>query len=236
MQHAFLAIPAHNAQVHVATVASVFQSAAELRKKGIPVTFFSWAGDSLLPHARNAIVARFLTMSECTDLVFVDADISWEPGALARLLFHDVDYVAGIYRFKRDDEAYPVNFLPKPEIWGDPKTGLIEVADVPTGFLRLRRAGLQKFYDAYSMRSYRHPSAPDLDCRCMFDLEYSAGNYFGEDFVFSRRWRELGGKVWVDPELTVNHHDGGRTYAGHLGNFLRAKALGQMPANVETVA
>lgn len=235
-QHAFLAIPAHSAQVHVATLTSIMQSGSELRKQGIPLTLFCWAGDSLLPHARNALVAKFLSMPDCTDMVFVDSDISWEPGTLLRLLSHDVDYVAGAYRFKRDGEDYPVNHLPKPELWADPETGLLEVADVPTGFLRLRREGLQKFYDAYSMKSYRHGSAPDLDCRCMFDLEYRDGQFYGEDFVFSKRWRDLGGKVWVDPELAIRHHDGGKTYAGHFGNWLRAKMLGPMPAEPDAVA
>lgn len=232
MQHVFIAVPAHTGQAHVATLTSIVQSAAELRKADIPLTLFCWAGDSLLPHARNACVAQFLSMPDCTDMIFVDADVSWEPGVLSQLLSHDVDFVVGAYPFKRDPEAYPINWLPEPELWADPETGLLPARDVPTGLMRLRRGGLQKFYDAYSMKSYRHTSAPQLDCRALFEVAYTDGQLPGEDFHFCRNWRALGGKIWVDPELAVNHHDGSRTYKGHLGNFLRAKAFGQVPISV----
>jgi hypothetical protein len=180
-----------------------------------------WAGDSLLPHARNALLADFLT-TECTDLVWIDADISWEPGMFSRLLSHDVDLVAGAYRHKREPESYPVNWLPKPELWADPETGLLEVADVPMGFTRMSRAMAQKMSDAYSMLAYRHHSAPDLDCRCLFDLELINGGYFGEDYVFCQKWRGLGGKVWIDPDLTLTHH-GMAGYEGSIGKWLKSR-------------
>jgi hypothetical protein len=211
-------MPAHTAQAHVATLSSLIHSAIELAAQGMLITFKCWAGDSLLPHARNALLADFLT-TECTDLVFVDADVSWEPGILSRLLSHDVDFVAGVYRHKRDPESYPVNWLPKDELWA--KNGLLEVADVPMGFTRMRRAMVQKMFDA-SDQPYRHHSAPDLDCRVLFDLVYANGGFFGEDFVFCSRWRELGGKVWVDPELSVTHH-GMKDFPGHLGNWLKSR-------------
>jgi hypothetical protein len=215
----FLAIPAHSCQVHFATLSSIVQSVFELTAKGTLVHLNCWAGDSLLPHARNALLAKFLT-TDCTDLVFVDSDISWEPGALVRLLSHDVDLVAGAYRHKREPESYPVNWLPKDELWADPNTGLLEVADVPMGFTRMRRDAVQKMADAFVGRAYSHHSAPELDCRCLFELEFNAGGFYGEDFVFCRRWRELGGQIWVDPELSVTHH-GMADFRGHLGDWLR---------------
>lgn len=221
--HVFMAIPAHSGEVHVATLTSIVQSVTELRDKRVPVSLLCWAGDSLLPHARNALVAKFLT-TDCTDLVFVDSDISWEPGSLSRLLSHDVDFVAGAYRHKKEDETYPVNWLQTPpEQWTDEATGLIRVADVPMGFARIRKAAVQKMADAYSMRAYRHPSAPELDCRALFEIEYRPGGLYGEDFVFCGRWRDLGGTVFLDPELSLTHHGHG-DFKGHIGDWIRKKA------------
>jgi hypothetical protein len=219
--HALIGIPAHSAQVHVATLTSIVQSVNDCAAVGIPVTLKCWAGDSLLPHARNALLAAFLE-TDCTDLVFVDADISWEPGSLVRLLKHDVDLVAGAYRYKRDEEAYPVNWLDKPELWSDPKTGLLEVRHVPMGFTRMSRAMVQKMTDHFPDKAYRHQSAPDLDCRCLFDLQFSDGMFFGEDYVFCERWRGMGGNVWLDPELSITHH-GTKDYQGNIGKWLKAR-------------
>jgi hypothetical protein len=218
-------MPAHSGQVHYATTVSLLQSFLVLAGGGTVPMFRCWPGDSLLPHARNTLLAHFLT-TECTDLVFVDADVAWEePETLVRLLSHDVDFVAGVYRHKRDPESYPINWLPKPELWADPATGLLEVADVPMGFTRMRRAMVQKIFDAYSMKAYRHHSAPDLECRAVFELEWNPCGFFGEDFVFCKRWRDLGGKVWIDPDLTLTHV-GLKTFDGNIGKWLKS----QIPA------
>jgi hypothetical protein len=40
-----------------------------------------------------------------------------------------------------------------------------------------------------------------------------------EDINFCRLWRDIGGKVWVDPHLTLFHH-GGKSYEGNLAQHL----------------
>lgn len=220
MRHICIAVPAHTSQVHVGTASAIIQSVFELAAEQTLVTFHSWAGDSLLPHARNALLAKFLA-TDCSDLVCVDADISWGPGSLAKLLSHPVDFVAGCYRYKRPEEGYPVNWIPKDELWADPETGLLEVLDVPFGFCRLTRACVERMSAEYQNRAYRHHSAPELDCRALFSLEFRNGQFLGEDYMFCERWRNIGGKVWVDPSLDLTHHDGATGYAGNLGKWLK---------------
>ena len=42
----------------------------------------------------------------------------------------------------------------------------------------------------------------------------------GEDYSFCQRWLDLGGRVWVDPEIVMGH-TGGKMFVGSLGNWLR---------------
>ena len=45
-----------------------------------------------------------------------------------------------------------------------------------------------------------------------------------------RRWRNVGttlksgGKIWLDPTLTLRHHDGMQVFAGDVGEWLKTHA------------
>ena len=222
VRNVFVAVPTRQPFISVNTSSGLLDAIVELGREGIALSFFNWSGDPLISHARNVCLATFL-QTDCTDLLFVDDDVSWAPGSILQLVKHDVDVVAGLYRHKKDPESYPVNWLDKPQLVAE--KGLLEVRDVPFGFTRLSRACVEKMWEEAKDRPFRHSSAPDLQCRVIFDNEYVRGEgedglFFGEDYVFCRRWRELGGKVWIDPELALNHL-GHKDYKGHIGNWLR---------------
>ena len=67
-----------------------------------PVLYFR-AGDSDIARARNSILGKFLK-SDCTDLILIDSDISWPPGAIMRMMSHKADFVCGAYRGKTDEK------------------------------------------------------------------------------------------------------------------------------------
>ena len=50
----------------------------------------------------------------------------------------------------------------------------------------------------------------------LFDDAVVDNQYEGEDFAFCRRWRALGGEVWVDMLSPINH-TGLHTFAGRVG-------------------
>jgi len=54
-----------------------------------------------------------------------------------------------------------------------------------------------------------------------FAQEASESGEMSEDLVFCKRWRELGGDVWVDPEVRLGHV-GAFTYAGAVAEILTA--------------
>jgi len=56
--------------------------------------------DSLIPRARNTLVTTFLDQPAATHLMFIDADIGFDPADVGRMLLFDKEVVAGMYPLK----------------------------------------------------------------------------------------------------------------------------------------
>ena len=211
----FVGIPARDGRISAATAISLLQEQALAGQAGVEMQFGIVPGCSVLHVARDQVVRDFLA-SDADKLVFTDDDVSWEAGSLLKLASNHVDMVGGAYRFKRAIEAYPVQWLAKPELWADPHTGLLEVLTLPGGFLCMARAVFERMRDAHTERAY---SREGETLHGFFHAPFGAS----EDTAFCLEWRDLGGRVWLDPELRLNHHGGLATFEGHIGNWLRAR-------------
>lgn len=232
MKKVFVAIPTLNGKLADATEAALKWIHLEAAGLDWKVEEFRWVGDSLIVHARNVCAAKFLETG-CTDIFWLDADVGFGPGVFTRLMSYPVDFVAGIYRVKNDEERYPLKWLPKPELHADPLTGLLEVESVPFGCVRLSRVVVEKLRDACAEDWFTANCAEGMKCWPVFNTEIRERQFWGEDFYFCRRWRELGGQVWVDPELRLQHvgaefnpETGEATpkrFIGKLGDWLRAR-------------
>jgi hypothetical protein len=181
-----------------------------------------------LAFGRNQIVKEFLA-SDDDRLVFLDADVTFEPGALLKIAHHPVDFVGGAYRLKQEKEQYPIYLLNESRPFGP--SGLVEVAMVPTGFLSLSRQVFTRFREHYPNRGY---STHGSESYCYFQIPYRDGSLYTEDAYFCREWREKGEKIYLDPEIHLTHWAGNIPYAGHIGNHYR-KLSGQ-PAQVVAAA
>jgi len=222
-KHVWIAVPAYTGTIHMGTMRSIIADLLKLAERGDRVTIFDESGNAMIGDCRGLICAQFLA-SDATDLVFVDADVAWESGALLKLVDHPVDFVAGIYPQRRDPEAYCVQWIQsRKDLIADPATGLLEVEGVPAGFMRLTRAMLERMVDAYPDTVFVCDAA---DTGLVHDLfgAFRVGKVkFGEDYSFCRRWREIGGQVWVDAEIRMGHC-GYKTFVGSLGDWLRGRS------------
>jgi len=214
-----VAIPAYTGTTHLGTMRSLMTDLLALQARGDEWTVHDECGNALIADARALIVAQFLA-SECDQLIFIDHDVAWEAGALLKLVDAPVDMVAGIYPQRRDPINYCVKWLDKYELWANPETGLLEVAGVPAGFMRLSRTQLESMVEQYPDTEFYVETAPNEKAWALF-ADYRIGKHkMGEDYAFCRRWTDMGGKVWIDPEIKMGHI-GNKTFQGHLGNWLR---------------
>lgn len=185
---------------------------------------FDIQGCSLMDTARNLMVSTMLGRG-FDDIIMIDDDVVWEPGALIKLLNKPVDLVAASYRHRADPETYPVRWLEdRDELWADPETGLLEVEGVATGCLRISRAAALRLTEAAEW--YNDSRAPEgRSWRIFGRILDDEHNLYGEDYSLCKLWRSIGGKVWLDPEIRMGHI-GFKTFEGKIGDWLR----GRLPA------
>lgn len=182
----------------------------EFAARNLPFNFFTIRNESDIKRARNRVMAGFLA-SHNSHLVFIDADIGFEARDVLRLIAHNRDYVGATYA-KKNPNKTDFAFVPLDRA-RRLKTGLVEVAALPGGFFCIQRDMAMRMFQAYQGLRYA-PAASERKGEPWEDwLCDTFGSiicpetrvYWSEDYAFSRRWRELGGEVWLDPDITLEH-------------------------------
>jgi hypothetical protein len=207
-------------------VLSLFASQAALPQR-IDLEIF--AGNCHVDDSRNRLVRDFLE-SDCEQMVFLDTDVSWSAADLGKLIDCDRDIVAGVYPRRADDQPFPVKALPG-ERWSD-AAGLVEVAGVPTGFLKIKRRVLETLAKTVP----HHRSVDDgVDRRMIpviFERSLNGNSRVGGDIEFCRKARAQGFKVYVDPLMHLGHQ-GTKHYYGCLGHYWRRHCA--IPEGLEAI-
>jgi hypothetical protein len=95
----YVGTPCYGGQLFAGYTASLLQSQAYLGNMTPPVKLETCflTNESLITRGRNTIVAKFLADPSFTHLLFIDADISWHPATIEKLLKADKDIVGAIY-------------------------------------------------------------------------------------------------------------------------------------------
>lgn len=197
---------------------SIASSREALHRAGIQTAYLLLSGNCHVDDARNRIVQEFL-LSDCTDLVFLDADVSWEKEQLVQLCQFDEDLVGGVYPYRRDDERAMAK-MPALLIEGETSDdrGLMRVAGLPTGFMRIRRRVLDelaKDADQYALSADRRSKVP-----VVFERTFNNGTRLGGDLNFCRKWAEKGGAVLAAIYLRLGH-SGGAMMHDSLAAYIR---------------
>jgi glycosyltransferase involved in cell wall biosynthesis len=200
--------------------------------------------ESLVSRARNSAAAA--TLHYGTDyLLFIDADISFDPKDVFKLLGHDKDVVCGAYA-KKYYNSQKIAFLAKnnPEAfatdsWKELATdyatelndtvaakiassnGLVEVDYAATGFMLIKANVFKKIIQEMPSIKYRNEVDGYMSWGDNFydffpaHINQENGKYESEDYGFCNLWRSLGGKIHLDPTIKL-HHIGNNSYGGDL--------------------
>ena len=95
--------PCYGRQVTDLYTASLLKLVLACQQRDIRIGVQMAGSDALITRARQNIVANFLENEAATHLLFIDADIGFEPQQVFRLLDFDAAMTAAIYPIKHLD-------------------------------------------------------------------------------------------------------------------------------------
>lgn len=205
---------------------------------GIGVRVELLGNDSLITRSRNSLVARFMDVADATHLLFVDADITFHPAQVQRMLAFGQDVVAGMYPLKIHDwsteavdrvrhgeavESAALRYVgvPSDDESREERDGFVTAEYAGTGFMMIRRCAIERMMQAYPELQFaaahdRATQDPSPYQFALFDcmIEPETRHYLSEDYTFCRRWRSLGGQIWLDTQSPLIH-TGGTDFKGN---------------------
>ena len=236
-----IATPCFGGQVSALYATSLFKLQTQIRAySGFSLKILFKDGDALITRARSSLMSQFLDDPTASHLLFIDADIGFEPEQVLRLIECGAEICAAVYPVKRIDWDKVASTIktarPNPAAAAlkyvfevdDPnvvveKAGFVKVRYAGTGFLMIRRSALEKMCGRYPQLRYKRDhsidAATDSDNRvALFEcLIAEDGTYLSEDFAFCKRWTDMGGEIWADLDSRLNHI-GPMTFCGDLSS------------------
>jgi hypothetical protein len=228
--HLVVATPCYGGLVTSAYTLSLLGLQHACRVNGVELNWLLGSGDALITRVRASLVTSFLDIPDATHLLFIDADIGFDPSQVFRLMSFGADVVAAAYPVKnidwnkvrraiKEDRPNPASASLTYVFGLEDKTrpvmrnGFVKVRQVGNGFLLIRRAALLRLCEAYPQLRYKTvhlQNDPQRDSphrfalfECMIDPD--TGAYLSEDYAFCRRWTDLGGDIWLDLESKLTH-------------------------------
>jgi hypothetical protein len=165
------ATPCYGGMVNEGFHRSMMYSLQKFYLHKVPFQIATVTNESLVTRGRNTLVQMFLE-SDCTHLMFIDSDISFNGDYILKMLWDtlrdDVEIVTGAYPMKGFNWDSIVNAVKNNQ--ADAKTienynanyvinfateefklqkGLIELKDAGTGFMMIQRTALDKIIKKY---------------------------------------------------------------------------------------
>ena len=250
--HIIILTPCYNSSMYVTYTESLLQTMFMCKDLGINATVHFCRNDSLVSRARNNLIAKAMSIPTATHFLFIDADITWSPFDILKLLVADKPIVGGIYPIKnyefdklvtnpntvneiiarknksqlkdafsnkeyvqtnmvRYNINYSSNML---EI----ENNLVKIKHLATGFMLIKRTVIEVMSKAFPQTKYvddvNFLSGKENDFAfALFDCGVEDGHYLSEDWMFCHRWQKMGGSVYADVTINLDH-TGIETYKG----------------------
>lgn len=187
--------------------------------------------ESLITRARNKCADEFLK-TDATHLMFIDADIGFNPEDIPKMVDKDVDILCGLYPKKEinwpriasavnngvpPDQlanfggAVVVNLI-KNETTHVPHGELLEINNGGTGFMLIKREVFEALADkvpSYTNDMYVSTDVVDKPemIKEFFDtsIDEETNRLLSEDYHFCKLARKHGFKIYADPQIELNH-------------------------------
>jgi len=226
-----LATPMYGGMATSGYIMSIMQLQDMMRYYGINFNFVFLTSESLITRGRNILCKRFLEMPDATHLLFIDADIEFQYMDVIRMLAADKDIIGCPYACKtimwnkiaecaqsgeRDPEVLKragtqlvYNNMADPS---ENENKIKEVLEIGTGLMLIKRCVLEHMISAdpdnFLLTDYpadMSKSDEERKYHCFFDTLKEDHRYLSEDYMFCKKWRSMGGKIYMLTDAQTKH-------------------------------
>lgn len=253
--HVLVGMPCYGDVLHTGTFKAMLKVFSTSEKLGIGISVNTLGAESLIHRARNYFVAEMLGHKEYTHLMFIDSDITFVPEALLRLLAADKPVIGGVYPLKalqtekmkelikKDPKISEVELFQKSLRYAtNPSSkpgkqlvithGLMQVEELATGFMLIKREVLEKLAKAYPDLKYKNDVAG-------YENSHTKENFYdlfqctihpenrrllSEDYAFCLKCKQNSIEVWADVTCELVH-TGGMNFPGAYWKSLDLKPM-----------
>lgn len=116
----YIGTPCYGGNLQIGYFQSLMETIKIFTALGVKHEVITIGSESLIPRARNGIVAKFMGDDEATHLLFIDADITFHWSSIIKLVIMDRDLSGGCYPKKMLNwEKVKHNIKQEPEIADD---------------------------------------------------------------------------------------------------------------------
>ena len=235
----FLATPMYGGNCVGMYTRAIADLSAVCAKYGIPLQLYFLFNESLITRARNYCADEFLR-SDATHMLFIDSDIGFNPQDVLALLAmqdddSDYDVIGAPYPKKciswekikmavdkgvADEDPNKLEKFVGDYVF-NPRNGQreipigepVEVMEMGTGFMMIRRKTFDKYKEVFPHLHYKpdHIRTEAFDgtreIMAYFDciIDPVSKRYLSEDYMFCYNVQKAGMKVWFCPWMQTQH-------------------------------
>tara|TARA_R110000824_G_scaffold374895_1_gene565566 strand:- start:9 stop:713 length:705 start_codon:yes stop_codon:yes gene_type:complete len=222
----YMAMPCYD-MVKINTMISMVKLVAQLTKAGIKMEVNTMKSP-YIAYARNILTARFVE-SQYDYLLFIDADVEFEPECPLRMLVAQKDIVCTPYRIKTNDPAQVKYTTTVKDMQNVPilPGGLVEILQGPAGMMMIHRRVFEKLMKErpeLEIKTQQHKDLfpKNLKIFSFWDCTFKDGIWTGDDIAFCNLARSVGFKLYANIESPLTHH-GSYGYQGRYGEGFKIK-------------
>jgi hypothetical protein len=232
MSKLFIATPMYGGMCAGSYAQSLLNVSSILQKEGHEVLMSFMFNESLITRARNALSQAFLK-SDATHMMFIDADINFNPHDVLTMLQADKEIICGIYpkkeinwttvkqamdagvpneQLKYHTGSFVVNLVDYAPSVTVPVNEPVEIQNGGTGFMMIKREVFETLipYVPFYMNDVADLGNTMLPREKIHEffatsIEEGTQRLLSEDYHFCAIYRKAGGHIYAAPWATLAH-------------------------------
>lgn len=214
-----IGIPSRSKTCFLEFATSLSMTVVRILEKGWQLDIKTSNNDCFVDTARNQLVAGFMH-SDCTHLLMIDDDMSWEPEKVIEMIESGKEFIAAAGNLKTEKPKYACQNYTD-EI-GHPivENGLIKALWVGGAFTLHKRSVFEKMIKEYAhLKCLNNDVEHDKYGYSFYHTRQTRKEYVTEDKAFCELWSNIGGEIWIYPDMNFTHF-GYKEFKGNFHEYL----------------